>query len=197
MRSIASGLARYVINPPPSPITPEGLAEWTQTELRNVAVYIQSVADGQYEKQHVAPDKLRAGMIRYCDGTNWNEGNGEGLIFYTDQWRYLMSLGAGGTVTQQTNKSTAVTLNTDSGEITMNGAALAAATIVSFTLTNSTIGSADSLVLNHVTTGTRGAYTLNAQCSAGSAVIYVRNNTAGSLSEAIVIRFTRIPGATA
>ena len=37
----------------------------------------------------------------------------------------------GGTVTQATNKSTGVTLNTESGQITMNDAALAAA--VAFT----------------------------------------------------------------
>lgn len=105
--------------------------------------------------------------------------------------------GAGGTVTQATNKSTGATLNKLCGEVTMNGAALAAATIVSFTLTNSQIAATDVLVLNHVTTGTRGAYTLNAQCQNGSAVIYVRNNTAGSLSEAIVLRFAVIKGVTA
>lgn len=104
--------------------------------------------------------------------------------------------GAGGTVTQATNKSTGVTLSKHSGEITMNNAALAAAAIVSFTLTNTAIAATDVLVLNHVTTGTRGAYTLNAQCAAGSAVIYVRNNTAGSLGEAIVLRFALIKGST-
>lgn len=104
--------------------------------------------------------------------------------------------GAGGTVTQATSKSTGCTINELSGEITMNGAALAAGTIVSFTFTNSTLTATDVLVLNHVTTGTRGAYTLNAQCAAGSAVIYVRNNTAGSLSEAIVIRYATIKGST-
>ena len=100
--------------------------------------------------------------------------------------------GAGGTVTQLTSKATGATLNKISGEITLNAAALAAAAIVSFTLTNSTIAATDVLILNHVTTGTRGGYGLNAQCAAGSAVIYVRNNTAGSLSEAIVIRFVVI-----
>lgn len=102
--------------------------------------------------------------------------------------------GAGSTVTQNTNKSTGVTLNKLTGEITLNNAALAAATIVSFTLTNSTITATDVIILNHVTTGTRGAYTLNAQCANGSAVIYVRNNTAGSLGEAIVIRYVVIRG---
>lgn len=104
--------------------------------------------------------------------------------------------GAGGTVTQATSKATGVTLNKQCGDITMHNAALAAATIVSFTLTNSTIAATDVLVLNHVTTGTRGAYGLNAQAASGSAVIYVRNNTAGSLGEAIVIRFCKINGVT-
>jgi hypothetical protein len=88
-----------------------------------------------------------------------------------------------------TSKSTAVTLNKKSGQITMNGAALAAATTVSFTLTNSTIAATDLLVLNHVSGGTAGSYLLNAQAAAGSASINVRNITAGSLSEAIVIGF--------
>jgi hypothetical protein len=103
----------------------------------------------------------------------------------------------GGTVTQATDKSTGVTLNKTCGEITMDAAALAAATIVSFTLTNAAITDKDLLVLNHVSGGTIGSYGLNAACAAGSAVIYVRNNTAGSLSEAIVIRFALIKGATA
>ena len=104
--------------------------------------------------------------------------------------------GAGGTVTQATSKSTGVTLNKATGQITMNGAALAAATIVSFTLTNSCIEATDLLLLNHISGGTAGAYTLNAQCAAGSASIAVRNATAGSLSEAIVLAYALIKGRT-
>jgi hypothetical protein len=105
----------------------------------------------------------------------------------TDKAGYIT--GEGGTVAQSTSKSTAVTLNKRCGQITMNGAALAAATTVSFTLTNSTIAATDLLVLNHVSGGTAGSYLLNAQAAAGSASINVRNITAGSLSEAIVIGF--------
>lgn len=105
--------------------------------------------------------------------------------------------GAGGTVTQLTSKATGVTLNKTCGDITLNGAALAAATIVSFTLTNSTIAAGDVIILNHAATGTFGAYALNARCAAGSATIDVRNNTAGSLSEAIVLRFAVIKAVTA
>ena len=105
--------------------------------------------------------------------------------------------GAGGTVTQLTSKSTAVTLNKVTGQITMHNAALAAATTVSFTLASSAIAAGDVLVLNHISAGTAGAYTLNAQSAAGSASINVRNVTAGSLSEAIVIAFAVIKAVTA
>jgi hypothetical protein len=104
--------------------------------------------------------------------------------------------GAGGTVTQATSKSTGVTLNKCCGEITLNGAALASATVVSFVLTNSAIAATDNIILNHTATGTFGAYLLNGRCAAGSATIDVRNVTAGSLSEAIVIRFTVLKGVT-
>ena len=102
--------------------------------------------------------------------------------------------GAGGSVTQATSKSTGVTLSKQSGQITMNAAALAASTTVSFTLTNTIIEANDVLILNHVAGGTAGSYTLNAQVSAGSASINVRNVTLGSLSEAIVIQFIVING---
>lgn len=104
--------------------------------------------------------------------------------------------GFGGTVTQLTSKSTAVTLNRPTGQITMDNAALAAATVVTFTLTNSCIAAGDRLILSHDSAGTPGAYTLNAQCAAGSASINVRNATAGSLGQPIVLGFTLVKGAT-
>ena len=100
--------------------------------------------------------------------------------------------GDGGAVTQATSKSTAVTLSNKCGQITLNGAALAADTTVSFTLTNTTVAATDIIVLNHVSGGTAGSYLLNAQAGAGSASINVRNITSGSLSEAIVIGFAVI-----
>lgn len=113
----------------------------------------------------------------------------------TDKAGYVT--GEGGVVTQATSKATGVTLNKKTGQITLNGAALAASTTVSFVLTNTTIGANDLLVLNHVSGGTFGAYTLNARAASGSATIDVRNVTAGSLSEAIVIGFALIKGAIA
>lgn len=112
----------------------------------------------------------------------------------TDKAGYIT--GEGGTVLQATTKSTGVTLNKRCGQITMNAGALTSDNTVSFTLTNSTIAAGDLLVLNHVSAGTAGAYTLNAQCGAGSASINVRNVTSGTLSEGIVIGFAVIKAAT-
>jgi hypothetical protein len=107
------------------------------------------------------------------------------------------STGAGGTVTQLTSKSTAVTLNKTTGEITMNAAALADGAIVSFTLNNTTIAANDLLIINHVSVGTIGGYSFNASCGASSALISVRNESNASRSEAIVLRFAVIKGAVA
>jgi hypothetical protein len=100
---------------------------------------------------------------------------------------------AQGQVTQQTNKSTAVTVNKSAGQITMNGAALNATTNVTFTLNNSTISANDVIVLSVAAGATAGAYNCWVSSKAtGSCTITVRNITAGNLSEAIVINFAVI-----
>lgn len=100
---------------------------------------------------------------------------------------------ASGTVTQLTDKSTGVTLNKSAGQITLNGAALANITNVSFTLTNNTISAKDVIVLSVASGATAGAY--NCWISgktAGSCTITIRNLSGGSLSEAFVINFAVI-----
>jgi hypothetical protein len=105
------------------------------------------------------------------------------------------STSAQGTVTQATDKGTGVTLNKSAGQITMNNAALAGNTAVSFTLTNSIISAKDVIILNVGSVGTAGAYTTYvSSMSAGSGVITLRNLTSGSLSEAVVINYAIIHG---
>lgn len=105
--------------------------------------------------------------------------------------------GAGGTVTQATSKSTGVTLNRPTGLITMNAAALAAGTSVAFTLTNSTIAATDLVFAHVVSGGTSSSYFVQTESvSAGSCTIHVRNISAGSLSEALVIRFAVLKSAS-
>ena len=100
-----------------------------------------------------------------------------------------------GTVTQATDKGTAVTLNKSAGRITMNNAALAGNTAVSFTMNNSLISANDVIILNVSGGGTAGAYTTYvSSMTTGSAVITLRNLTAGSLSEAVILNFSTIHG---
>ena len=106
------------------------------------------------------------------------------------------STAAQGTVTQATSKSTGVTLNKSSGQITMNNAALANGAVVTFTLTNNLLSAKDVIIVN-VSGGaaTAGTYTaLVASIGAGSAVLGLYNISAGSLSEAVVINYAIIHG---
>jgi hypothetical protein len=108
---------------------------------------------------------------------------------------------AQGTVTQATDKSTGVTLNKSAGRITMNNAALAGSTAVSFTLTNNLISANDTIIVcvsSNTTGSAAGAYTTYVSyLSAGSALITLRNlTTSTSYSEAVIINFCIIHGAS-
>lgn len=133
-------------------------------------------------------------VIGAATGTSLST-TGNQVISSTGKHGY--ATGSGGTVTQGSSKSTTVVLSKSTGQITMDGAALAASTTVSFTLTNTVIEAGDILILNHISGGTAGSYLLNAQSAAGSASINVRNISLGSLSEAIVIAFAVIKAVTA
>ena len=125
-------------------------------------------------------------------------------VAYTDQdivgAQYILSdeqfgytAAAQGTVTQATSKSTAVTLNKAAGQITMNNAALAGTTNVTFTMNNSLISANDIVILNIASGATAGSYNCWVSgLSAGAVSITVRNISGGSLSEAVVINFALI-----
>jgi hypothetical protein len=133
-------------------------------------------------------------VIGAATGTSLST-TGNQVITNTGKLGY--ATGAGGVVTQLTSKATAATLSKSTGQITLNAAALAASTTVSFTLTNTVIEAGDILIMNHISGGTAGSYSLNAQSAAGSASINVRNISLGSLSEAIVIAFAVIKAVSA
>lgn len=102
-------------------------------------------------------------------------------------------------VTQATSKSTGVTANTSAGQITMNAAALAGGAVASFILTNSTISAKDTIIVNvgsNTIGSAAGAYTTYiSYMSAGTALISLRNLSATSYSEAVVINFAIIHAA--
>lgn len=104
-------------------------------------------------------------------------------------------VGAGGTVTQATNKSTSVTLNKPCGQITTSNSALAANTTTAFILNNSTIAATDTVV---VSVNWNASFIYNVwvyTTTAGTCSIAIRNISAGSASDAIVINFAVIKGA--
>jgi hypothetical protein len=106
--------------------------------------------------------------------------------------------GAGGTIAQATSKATGVAMNKICGQITMNAAALAAATSVQFTFTNTLILAGDVIIVNFQSVNSANSYTVTVDAVAvGSCKISLRNYTAGSLSEAIVLNFAVIKSVTA
>jgi hypothetical protein len=116
---------------------------------------------------------------------------GSDTVYVNGQLGYTTA--AQGTVTQLTSKSTAVTLNKSAGQITLNNAALAGGAAATFTLTNSLISTNDIIIVNVASGGTAAAYTTYvSSISNGSAILAIRNLTAGSLSEAVVINFALI-----
>ena len=106
--------------------------------------------------------------------------------------------GAGGTITQATSKATGVTLNKICGQITMNNAALLTVTTAGFTLTNSSIAATDCVIVWIVSGATVNSYDCGVDTvAAGSCHIWLRNNSVGTLSEAVVVGFMVIKAVTA
>lgn len=105
--------------------------------------------------------------------------------------------GAGGSVTQSTNRSTGVTLNKTTGAITTNSASLAAAAQATFTVTNSTVAINDVVLLSirsgQTNKETRATVTA---VTAGTFDITVMNQHAATAETgSIVINFSVIKGA--
>lgn len=122
-----------------------------------------------------------------------------GVSINSDTAKFGYEAGAGGTVTQLTSKSTAVTLNKPTGLITLHNAALAAGAVVNFVLNNTYISGANDLVIVKNTTGfaSAGSYQIWAEGGGGgNTQISVKNNTAGSLSEAITLSFAIVKGSS-
>lgn len=96
-------------------------------------------------------------------------------------------IGSGGTVTQATNKNTAVSLNKPCGWITMHNAELAAGASVDFSLSNTFIASTDTLTYSVFGFINYAVQTRNVDT--GIATLRVTNTSASSLSEAVIINF--------
>lgn len=132
-------------------------------------------------------------------GTTWSSPTTRVFMDDTGSWTFRSPVGfgygpgAGGTVTQITNKSTAVTLNKPCGNVITSNAALAAGASATFTVTNSTMTASDVVIVNP----TNGNYRAKANNNAGgSFTITLTNESAGSLSDAVQIQFAIIKAFT-
>lgn len=113
--------------------------------------------------------------------------------------------GLGGTVTQGTSRTTGVTLNAPSGQITLFAGSISGHEADEFTLTNSYIGATDTIVLNIASgaaAATRKYYQVHVcAVAAGSCVISVGNIDNATIpsagTESPVITFTIIKGVIA
>ena len=105
---------------------------------------------------------------------------------------YPTGIAAGGSIVQNTSRTSGVTLNTLTGQITLFSTTGTTNVATSFTLTNSNIGANDMLLLNHFSGGTIGAYALAANTAAGSAQITVRPIFTTTVAEAPIIQFALI-----
>jgi len=101
--------------------------------------------------------------------------------------------GAGGAVTQQTNKGTGVTLNTVTGTITTNNASLAAGVEIAFIVTNSNVEIGDVIVLSIQSGGTSGEYLAHVtDVGAGVFDITLANMSGADATDALLINFAVI-----
>jgi hypothetical protein len=102
--------------------------------------------------------------------------------------------GGGGSVTQETSKGTAVVINKPSGKITTHNGSLGPGQIAVFEVTNSNVTDNDVVALSF-NGNWIAAYSLTTTVYNGAFYIGLRNETGGSLSDAVVINFAVIKAA--
>lgn len=106
--------------------------------------------------------------------------------------------GAGGTVTQLTSKTTAVTINKPCGTIVTTADSIDANSQASFVVNNSLVAATDVIVLNYASGGSGTYYDISTRLiSAGRFDVTVWNRNSSPLAEAITINFAVIKSVAA
>ena len=103
--------------------------------------------------------------------------------------------GLGGAVTQETSKSTGVTLSKPCGAITTDDAELAGAAEVSFEVTNTLVAATDVVVVCVKSGASTGTYVASVSAVAAGSFTITLSNLGSTASEALVINFAVIKAA--
>jgi hypothetical protein len=136
-------------------------------------------------------------MNFYTGGVSRFRYNQSDGLLITTQGCVGYGAGAGGTVTQLTSKATGVTLDKQSGLITLNASNIPSASEVSFVETNSVCTATDTVVVNRANGGSDTSYIVWCDSvSAGSFRIAIRNVTGAGLAQSFVVAFSIIRGSS-
>lgn len=103
--------------------------------------------------------------------------------------------GAGGAVTQATSRATGVTLSKRSGKVTTTADSLAAATIATHVVTNTTVAATDTVVISKVSGDVDTFAWVNAVGAGSFSVSLYNSHASGADTTAFVYNFTVIRGA--
>ena len=141
---------------------------------------------------------IRNSVVLAYGGVNTMQVGAAGVVVIRPGAGLGYGVGAGGAVTQVTSKSTGVTLDKASGQVTMHNASLAGAAAVSFTLSNSLIVATDVMIVSIASGATADAYAVEVTAvAAGSCRIQVRNNSGAALAEELVLNVAIIKAVAA
>jgi hypothetical protein len=153
----------------------------------NGQIYVR--AQNGYELDEIHDVQITAptsGQILIYNGTLWQ-----------NQSYFLAKTGysVGGTVTQATSKTTAVTLNGATGQIILNSTSMLTQSTARFTLNNTSIEANDVIMVNRKSGGSDSSYQVWCDSvSAGSCQICIRNVSNNPLAESVTIQFAILKG---
>jgi hypothetical protein len=166
---------------------------WIDRENSRLLVYVEGTEVARFDNAGSDLTLLTNGLTITAGGLAITAG---GLLIAAGAIGY--KTGAGGAVTQQTDKGTGVTLSKVTGTITTDNAALAAAAEVTFTVTNTEVAIGDTIVLSIQSGGTSGEYLAHVtDVGAGVFDITLANMSASSASDAVLINFAVIKAVSA
>jgi hypothetical protein len=116
--------------------------------------------------------------------------NNPNVVSYSPSYPMGYGNGAGGSVTQDTSRTTDVALNAACGQITLFSTATVAGTFASFTVTNAAVTATSVVIANFSSNATANRYGLLITAVAnGSFRVQIHNIAAVGAAEAPVINF--------